>query len=69
MAIGKPGSNQELAIITSQLRRWIRSATTRANFTCLLERMSQVGYGARIENVPGEVGSKNRFGFGWRKKR
>ena len=47
MARGRPGSDQELAIITSQLRRRISSATTRANFTCLLERMSQVGEGAR----------------------
>ena len=47
MARGRPGSDQELAIITSQLRWRISSATTRANFTCLLERMSQVGEGAR----------------------
>ena len=47
MARGRPGSDQELAIITSQLRRRISAATIRANFTCLLERMSQVGEGAR----------------------
>ena len=47
MARGRPGSKQELAIITSQLRRRVSSATTRANFTCFLERMSQVGEGAR----------------------
>ena len=47
MAKGRPGSDQELAIITSQLRRRISSATVRANFTCLLERMAQVGEGAK----------------------
>ena len=44
---GRPGSDQELAIITSQLRRRISAATVRASFTLLLERMSQVGEGAR----------------------
>ena len=44
---GRPGSDQELAIITSQLRRRISAATIRANFTLLLERLSQVGEGAR----------------------
>ena len=44
---GRPGSEQELAIITSQLRRRISAATARANFTLLLERMAQVGEEAR----------------------
>ena len=44
---GRPGSDQELAIITSQLRRRISAATVRANITCLLERMAQVGEGAK----------------------
>ena len=44
---GRPGSDQELAIITSQLRRRISAATIRASFTLLLERLSQVGEGAR----------------------
>jgi hypothetical protein len=43
---GRAGSDQELAIITSQLRRRISSATIRANYTLLLERMAQVGAGA-----------------------
>ena len=43
---GRAGSDQELAIITSQLRRRISSATIKANYTLLLERMSQVGAGA-----------------------
>ena len=43
---GRAGSDQELAIITSQLRRRISSATIRANYTLLLERMAQVGSGA-----------------------
>ena len=47
MARGRPGSDQELAIITSQLRRRISAATIRANFTCLFERMPLVGEGAR----------------------
>ena len=46
MAMGRPGSEQELAIITGYLRRRISAATVRANFTCLLERMGQVGEGA-----------------------
>jgi hypothetical protein len=44
---GRPGSDQELAIITSQLRRRISAATVRASFTLLLERMAKVGEGAR----------------------
>jgi hypothetical protein len=44
---GRPGSDQELAIITSQLRRRISATTVRASFTLLLERMAQVGEGAR----------------------
>ena len=44
---GRPDSDQELAIITSQLRRRISDATVRASFTLLLERMSQVEEGAR----------------------
>ena len=47
MARGRPGSDQELAMVTSQLRRRISSVTVRANFTCLLERVTQVGSGAR----------------------
>ena len=47
LARGRPGSDQELAIITSQLRRRISAATIRANYTCLLERMTQVGGGAK----------------------
>ena len=47
MARGRQGSDQELAIITSQLRRRISSATIRANYTCMLERMTQVREGAR----------------------
>jgi hypothetical protein len=47
LARGRPGSDQELAIITSQLRRRICAATVRASFTLLLERMSQVEEGAR----------------------
>ena len=47
MARGRPGSDQELALITSQLRRRISAATIRANYTCMLERMAQVGNGAR----------------------
>ena len=43
---GRPGSDQELAIITSQLRRRISRATIIANYTLLLERMAQVGAGA-----------------------
>ena len=44
---GRPGSVQELAIITSQLRKRLSAA----NFTLLLERMAQVGEGAiRAEN-------------------
>ena len=43
---GRAGSDQELAIITSQLRRRISRATIRANYTLLLERMAQVGAGA-----------------------
>ena len=43
---GRAGSDQELAIINSQLRRRISSATIRANYTLLLERMAQVGAGA-----------------------
>ena len=43
---GRPGSDQELAIITSQLRRRISRATIIANYTLLLERMTQVGAGA-----------------------
>ena len=42
---GRAGSDQELAIITSQLSRRINSATIRANYTLLLERMAQVGAG------------------------
>jgi hypothetical protein len=44
---GRPGSDQEPAIITSQLRRRISAATVRASFTLLLETMTQVGKGAR----------------------
>jgi hypothetical protein len=40
---GRPNSDQEQAIITSQLRRRISAATVRASFTLLLERMTQVG--------------------------
>ena len=47
MLMGRPGSDQELALVTSQLRRRISSATVRANFTCMFERLSQVGGGAR----------------------
>jgi hypothetical protein len=39
-------TDQELAIITSQLRRRISRATISANYTLLLERMAQVGAGA-----------------------
>ena len=46
MQRGRPGSDQELAIITSQLRRRISAATARASFTLLLERMTKVGEGA-----------------------
>ena len=46
MAKGRPGSAQELAIITGYLRRRISAAAVRANYTCLLERMAQVGEGA-----------------------
>jgi hypothetical protein len=44
---GRPGSDQELAIITSRLGRRISAATVRASFTLLLEKMAQVGEGAR----------------------
>ena len=47
MQRGRPGSDQELAIVTSQLRRRISAATVRASFTLLLERMAKVGEGAR----------------------
>ena len=51
LARGRAGSDQELAIITSQLRRRISAATFRAYYTCLMERMAQVGEGAgRAEN-------------------
>ena len=44
---GRAGSDQELrAIITSQLRIRVSSATIIANYTLLLERMAQVGVGA-----------------------
>jgi hypothetical protein len=43
---GRAGSDQELAIVARQLRRRIGSATIRANYTLLLERMAQVGAGA-----------------------
>ena len=56
LARGRAGSDQELAIITSQLRRRISAATIRANYTCLMERMAQVGEGAgRAENRRGWV--------------
>jgi hypothetical protein len=38
----KPGSDQELAIITSQLRRRISSATIKVNYALLLERIAQI---------------------------
>ena len=43
MKRGRPGFDQELAIITSQIRRRISAATVRASFTLLLERIAQVG--------------------------
>jgi hypothetical protein len=44
---GRPGFDQELAIITSQLRRRISASTVRASFTLLLEKMAKVEEGAR----------------------
>ena len=56
LARGRAGSDQELAIITSQLRRRISAATIRANYTCLMERMAQVGeWAGRAENRRGWV--------------
>ena len=62
---GRPGSDQELAIITSQLRWRISAATIRANFTLLLERLSQVGEGARrAERIGEDGGRKDEMGPG-----
>ena len=56
LARGRAGSDQELAIITSQLRRKISAATIRANYPCLMERMAQVGEGeGRADNRRGWV--------------
>ena len=41
----RPGSDQELAIISNLLRRRISAGTVRASITSLLERMAKVGKG------------------------
>ena len=48
LARGSEGSQQELALITGQIRRTISTAVVRANAACLLSRMSQVGEGASL---------------------
>ena len=48
LARGRPGSDQELAVITGQLRRRLSLAVVRANTTCLIERMAMVGGGSTI---------------------
>ena len=42
---GRAGGEQELAIITGQIRRRISTAVTKANVNCLIERMQLVGPG------------------------
>ena len=48
LARGSPGSQQELALITGQLRRRLSLAVHKANQTLLLERMRSVGDGAEM---------------------
>ena len=42
---GRAGGEQELAIITGQIRRRVSTAVTKANVNCLIERMQLVGPG------------------------
>ena len=48
LARGSPGSQQELALITGQLRRRLSLAVHKANQTLLLERIRSVGDGAEM---------------------
>ena len=43
---GRPGSEQELAVIIGQVRRRLSVAAVRANATCLLNRLNLVGEGS-----------------------
>ena len=42
---GRAGGQQELAIITGQIRRRVSTVVTKANVNCLVERMQLVGPG------------------------
>ena len=48
LARGSPGSEQELALITGQLRRRLSLAVHKSNQTLLLERIRSVGDGAEM---------------------
>ena len=54
-ARGREGSQQELAIITGQIRRLLSMAVVRANATCLLSRINQVGEGAALASKRREI--------------
>ena len=47
LARGRPGSEEELAVIVGQVRRRLSVAAIRANSTCLLSRLSLIGEEAR----------------------
>ena len=48
LARGSPGSQQELATITGELRQRLSLAVHKANQTMLLERVQMVGDGAEL---------------------
>ena len=54
-AAGREGSEGRLGVIKGQVRRWLSLATVRANTTCMLALVSQVGEGA------GEAGKRRRW--------
>ena len=44
---GRPGNNQELGLITSQIRRRLSLVVVKAQVECLLSRLHQVGPGTK----------------------
>ena len=52
---GREGSEGRLGVIKGDIRKWLSMATVRADTSCLLARVSQVGEGA------GEAGKRRRW--------